>query len=255
MKVLIIEDEKLAQDKLASYLKSVDNDIQIVNFLETVVDSIEWLQGGLQVDLIFSDIQLSDGTSFEIFENIRIPCPIIFVTAYDQYAVQALRLNSLDYILKPIQKEDLMNAVMKFYKHLYAKNIFNGNRLSHNIRNADEYLNLNYKSRFMTKMGETFTFTPVEDIAYFFLDTAGTYLYTWDQKKQFIDYNLDTLEELLEPSQFFRINRSFIAHINAIGKLIKYSNRRLKVEVLNYSRDDLIISRDKAVKFKQWLDS
>lgn len=251
MTILIIEDEVLSSEKLVNILKEIDSGIQISNCLESITESVDWINSHGDIDLILSDIELSDGLCFEIFESCDIKCPVVFITSYDKYALKAFKTNCLDYVLKPFQKSDIVNCLLKVYKE---QGNFEAPKHNENIKTIHRTLNQSYKSRFIIKMGDVYMFTPTDNISYFHIDYAGTYLYTWSSKKHFVDYNMDQLESVLNPDTFFRVNRSFIASINSIQRVIRYSNRRLKVEIKDFNNEDIIISREKALRFKNWLD-
>lgn len=250
MKVVIIEDELYSQEKLITLLSEMDQSIEVAAALGSVADSVDWFLNHDMPDLIFVDIELSDGTCFEIFKKVPTNCPVVFVTAYDNYAIKAFRVNSLDYILKPIQKEDIAGCIIKYYNAVRPE----PRQLQHRIDETDYFMRHKYKSRFISKRGDTYNFVPIEDVAFFTLEKAGTVLHTWEGKKHYIEYNMDTLEDVLNPGAFFRINRTFIANINAIDQVVKFSNRRLKVMIRDYPREDIIMSREKVSDFKAWLD-
>ena len=248
MKAVIIENETLSQEKLVSLLKGIDNTIEIVSRLESVEESVKWLRNN-EADILFVDVELNDGSSFQIFDQVEANCPIVFVTAYDKYAINAFKVNSMDYLLKPIQKDDIAACLMKFYKYKGD----NPRLIDYRLNETQHLLKHKYKSRFITKVGDTYNFIPIKDIAFFYLDRAGTALVTWANRKYYVDYNLDVLESILAPESFYRLNRSFIAHIDSIDQVIRFSNRRLKIIIKN-NDVDIIMSREKVTAFKSWLD-
>ena len=250
MKAAIIENEVLSQEKLISLLHSIDSSIEVIAKLESVKESIEWLKNNTP-DILFVDVELNDGISFQIFDHIQVKCPIIFITAYDQYAIRAFQISSLDYLLKPIQKDSLASSLIKFYKNKSQDALL----MDYQLQETRQVYRHKYKSRFMTKIGDVYNFIPVKDIAFFYLDRGGTALVTWTNKKYYIDYNLDELESTLDPDYFYRINRSFINHIDSIEQVIRFSNRRLKIVIKNNEDKEVIMSREKVTDFKSWLDN
>jgi DNA-binding LytR/AlgR family response regulator len=255
MKVLIIEDEPFAQDELKRLLALCDKNITVWECIDSVEDSIIWLEEPNEPDLIFMDIQLSDGLSFDIFKHTEVKAPVIFTTAYDEYAIQAFKVNSIDYLLKPVEEEALKLALKKYSSLRQkfaapAQTFFSTDQLEQLIKlNKKEY-----KSRFVTQIGDRIKHIEVEQVAYFYADDDTVYLVTNDKKKYIINYTLDQLERLLDPKYFFRINRKYIARITAIGDVHKYFNSRLKVMLLPPVEDEILISRVKVPDFLDWMD-
>jgi DNA-binding LytR/AlgR family response regulator len=248
MKAVIIEDERLAAEKLSSLIEQLDADIHIVAKLESVEESVNWFSANSSPDLVFMDIQLDDGVSFEIFESVRIEAPVIFTTAYDQYALRAFKVNSVDYLLKPISKESLELALKKF------RNVYGPGEVNEKISRVFDQLVTQWKTRFFVKIGTHFQSVPVDDIAVFFVEERCTFLRTRSGKNYALDYSLDQLQKKVNPATFFRINRNFMVHIDSITEIFSYSATRLKIKLQNYTNEGLIVSRDKASEFKQWLD-
>jgi len=249
MKVVIIEDEKLAAEKLHSTLLQIDAEIEVITVLESVEDSINWFIGNPSPDLIFMDIQLDDGISFEIFDSIKIDAPVIFTTAFNEYAIRAFKVNSVDYLLKPIETKALENALHKF------KSIFADKRsFEERVSQVFEQLSKQYKSRFFIKIGNRFQSIQVAQVCSFFVEERNTFLKTTEGKTYDLDYSLDQLEKMINPEKFFRINRNFLVNINCIDEIIRYSSSRLKLKLNSESRGDLIVSRDKVTEFKRWMD-
>jgi DNA-binding LytR/AlgR family response regulator len=248
MKAVIIEDERLAAEKLALLLEKIDAGINIVARLESVEESINWFMANSSPDLIFMDIQLDDGVSFEIFEAVKIEAPVIFTTAYDQYALRAFKVNSVDYLLKPISKEALEMALKKF------RNVYIPVEVNEKISRVFEQLGNQWKTRFFVKIGTHFQSVPIYDIAAFFVEDRCTFLRTRSGKNYALDYSLDQLQKKVTPATFFRINRNFMVHIDTITEIHSYSATRFKIKLQNFSDDRLIVSRDKASEFRQWLD-
>ncbi|MCF8369710.1 MAG: LytTR family DNA-binding domain-containing protein [Bacteroidales bacterium] len=251
MRVLIIEDEKLNADHLEELILKYDASIDLLGRIGSVKKGIEWFNTNQHPDLAFFDIQLGDGLSFEIFEKTEVLCPIIFTTAYNEYALNAFKVNSVDYLLKPIDFDELKIAIDK-YKKNFAKEEIPIQRLVY-----DNILNMltdNYKQRFVVKVGEHIKSIPVTNILYFYSLEKATFMHTTDNRNFVIDYSVEQLETLVDPNKFFRINRKFLISLESIQDIISYSNSRLRLE-LKYNNDmDAIVAREKVVKFKEWLD-
>ncbi|HEY0029955.1 MAG TPA: LytTR family DNA-binding domain-containing protein [Bacteroidia bacterium] len=250
MKAIIIEDEKLSAEHLELLLKKIDSGIEIIATVDSVKKSLELLNSGVKADLLFVDVHLADGLSFEIFSKMAIDTPVIFTTAYDEYAIKAFKLNSVDYLLKPIGLEDLKAAVEKFKKlqSNYSASIVQ------NIANAYQQVNKQYKNRFMVKMGDSIASVKTEEISHFISEDGLVLLATVTGKRYTIDYTLDNLESLIQPDTFFRINRKVIIHINSIQKVGSYFNSRLKLNSAALTDEDGIVSRERVNDFKKWLD-
>lgn len=243
MKVLIIEDEPLAQEELVRIIGKRFSEMKIVGKLSSVRESIEWLKES-KADLIFMDIHLSDGNSFDIFDHVEVRTPIIFTTAYDQYAIQAFKVNGIGYLLKPIVESDLVAAVEK---------------LDYTPEKLTELLDTikpskGYKSRIAIKSGDRFSFLKMEDVAYFYAEERMTFVVPKQGKKQIVDYTIEALEPLLDPKRFFRMTRGCIASIDSIGSVSKYFNSRLKITLKPEYGDKLLVSRVRVPDFLQWLD-
>lgn len=252
MKVLIIEDEIPAAEKLERYLKRYDPEVEILDKLNSIKSSVHWLKAHQhEADLILLDIQLIDGKSFAIFEQVEVTIPIIFTTAFDDYAIKAFEVNSIAYLLKPITFDDLTIALDK-YKRLEKK----GNKeLVHMSDVLKSLTNTKaYKSRFMVKIGEHIRSVTTDQIALFYADGRNAYIVNFDQRNLIIDYKLEELEDLLDPVLFFRANRTFIVSINAIKDVLVYSNSRLKIITELKLDKEIIVSREKVGAFKQWFD-
>ena len=248
MKVIIIEDEIPAAQKLSKYIGQYNKDIRIAGIAQSIESAVLLLQENLpQIDLIFMDIQLTDGLSFEIFEHIDIKKPVIFTTAFDEYAIDAFRVNSVDYLLKPISFTALSQALKK-YENLH-------NPQSDNIHKALQTITQkSFKDRFLVKLGNRIHTIPTNEIRYFFAEGRTVYLITKDHKKYIIDFTLEQLADLINPKQFYRINRSFILSMKSIQEILIYSNSRLKVSTLPPCDRELIVSREKVQEFKVWLE-
>jgi two-component system, LytTR family, response regulator len=265
MKAIIIEDEELAAEGLSISLRKVEADIEILAVLDSVKTAVAWLKNNPAPDLAFLDIQLADGLSFEIFEQTPINCPVIFTTAYDEYALRAFRVNSIDYLLKPIGTDDLKRTFEKLRLikgETTAPNdgLGTGPYLSQDLIKqvmaiaTQQVKAPQYKTRFMIKIGEHLQTFPVEDIDFLLGENKIVWLYHKNGRKYIVDYTLDQLEDLLEPNRFFRLNRQFIASIETIKDVISYSNSRLKIVFQNPpNKEDIIMSREKVEAFKNWM--
>jgi DNA-binding LytR/AlgR family response regulator len=250
MNILIVENEIPAADKLVRALKKIDKSITVMGVVETVEETINWLQEKPQPDLILMDIQLDDGLCFEIFETINVEIPVIFTTAYDEYTLKAFKVNSVDYLLKPIDEELLKSALGKF-KKLYAdKDPFKRDfkQLLYEFRNQ-------YKSRFLIKIGDKYRSVQAGEISHFHICERNVFLNDNQGKDNDVDYSLEQLQRMLDPRKFFRINRECIVNIDAIALMHSYSSSRLQLNLKNKEKNDLfIVSRDKVAEFKRWID-
>jgi DNA-binding LytR/AlgR family response regulator len=248
MKILVIEDERPAARRLIQLIQERMPDAEIYDNIDTVTAAVTWLKNNAEPDLIFLDIQLADGISFEIFEKIKVTAPIIFCTAYDQYAIKAFKLNSIDYLLKPVDPDELTNALEKF-KSGRKEPLISLEQIRSLIQSASK----SFKTRFLVKIGERIQTIDVQDIAFFYSEDKVTFLQTRLGKKYIIDYTLDELEEMVSPDTFFRLNRKYITAISAIKDVFTYSNSRLKIHLENCTDNDILISREKMGAFKSWL--
>ncbi len=248
MKIAIIEDEPLSQEELKDLLYKYFPEFEVVKTLSSVRESIEWLNEN-KVDLLFMDIQLKDGISFEIFEYLEIKTPIIFVTAYDEYAIRAFKENSIGYLLKPIIDEDLVITINKFNN----KNDFDSykNRIDKITPHSKEN---SYKNRFVLKLGAKLIVVDVNNISYIYSSDKNNFLITKDNNKYIIDYTIENLETMLEPKFFFKVSRKCIVSIDAIDEIIRHSTRQLKIVPTPYCDIDIFVSRDKVHDFLNWLD-
>lgn len=249
MKVVIVEDEHLAAERLMQQLNTIVPEVEVVKVLESVEESVNWLATHPAPDLIFMDIQLDDGLSFEIFDELEIKAPIIFTTAFDKYAIHAFKVNSVDYLLKPIELEALQSALEK-YKMLYGQHQL----LEDKIAKVIEQLSRTYKSRFFIKIGNRFQSIQVNRICCFFVQERSTYIKTMEGKTYDIDFSLDQLQKMVDPNQFFRISRNYLVNINCIDEIVGYSSTRLKLKLAAALDEDVIVSRDKVSGFKKWMD-
>lgn len=249
MNCLIVEDEKIAAERLGKLIKEYDAEIEIMAVTQSITKSVEWFNSHPEPDLVFMDIQLSDGLSFEIFEQIESKFPVIFTTAYDEYALRAFKHNSIDYLLKPIAPDELKTAIDKYKAQTkaitYPQHVFDTMLQS---------MTQNYKSKFLIKVGEHLRVIPVVDIQCFYSMEKAVFLQNRQGRDYAVNYSLDQLEELLDPEKFYRINRRYIIAFEAIHDIISYSNSRLLLKLETNSSDDLIVSRERVQKFRQWLE-
>lgn len=250
MNIIIIEDEKPAARLLQRKVEKLG--LQVNTLLHSVEESISWFNSNPHPDLIFLDIQLSDGLSFEIFESIDIKSAVIFTTAYDEYALRAFKLNSIDYLLKPIDEDDLEIAVNKFK----ARNVSSSN-LSLDFEMIKKMLvnpaDKSYKKRFTIKMGQQLKMVNIEEVECFYSENKGTYLHTFDNRDYLLDITLEQLETELDPKDFYRVSRKFIVPLKGIREIQIYSNSRLKVILPTYKDDEVIVARERVNDFKEWL--
>jgi DNA-binding LytR/AlgR family response regulator len=251
MKVLIIEDEIHAANVLVKMLNSIDNEIELLKIIGSVEESVEYLIERPEIDLIFMDIQLSDGISFEIFSEIKIDYPVIFTTSYDEYAIKAFQYNSVDYLLKPVEVDDLSKSIEKFKKH-FSKTT--QNQHIEQMLSQISFIQKEYKSRFLVKTVEGLVSLQIDDIAYFYIDNQASFIKTHDNSRYNLDKTLDEMERLVDPKKFFRLNRQCIASINAIDKIQNHFNYALKIELKPSIDKEIIVSRYSTKEFKEWLD-
>ena len=248
-KVIIIEDEKPAARRLQRMLSRLNIETEIM--LHSVAEAVEWFNSNNHPDLIFLDIQLSDGISFEIFDQVQTESGVIFTTAYDEYALKAFKLNSVDYLLKPIDEEELVNAVKKFEDN-YHKNSpqidLNAFRKILETGNKPDY-----KTRFTIQVGQHLKIIPANEICCFYSENKASYLTTTSGRNYPVDLSLENLEKDLDPEKFFRINRKSIVNIDCIEDIISYTNSRLEVKVKVFSEFQLIVSRERVKDFRNWI--
>jgi len=249
-RVIIIEDELHAGERLKRMLESQVDHIEVLCILESIDEATQWLSNNSQPDLAFFDIQLSDGLSFEIFDRVVVECPIIFTTAYDQYAIKAFEVNSVDYLLKPIDKDDLERAIEKYQSHFQKQ----GDTINYaELAGMLKKVTSQYKSRFLVSKGASLIPIGVEDIAYFNTHDSLVYLNTFQGKRYVVSHRLDELEGTLDPKLFFRANRQFITHHQSVTKVHPFFNGKLRIELIPANQDEVVVSRLKAAQFKEWL--
>ncbi len=250
MNVLLIEDEALAAERLEKILKETEPGIYISAILGSIKESVQWLMHN-QADLIFLDIQLSDGLSFSIFDQVTISTPVIFTTAYDQYAIKAFQLNSIAYLLKPIRKEQLRESLQKYQSMKSAFSIDFENLLA-----TYQGKKPGYKKRFLIRIGDRFKKVETPEIAYFYAMEKSVFFKTFGNKTLSVDYSLDALEEMLDPGRFFRISRKYIINMEAIKNMVSWSRSRIQLELIPPADMDMdaVVSIDRSAAFKKWLD-
>ena len=248
MRILIIEDEIPAARQLTKILGAQIPNLQVLDTLDSVESAVRWFSAFDAPDLIFMDIQIADGLSFDIFKQVEITAPVIFTTAFDQYAIQAFKVNAIDYLLKPIDPEDLNKALMRV-------NTTKSSAAQPDLKELLRYLEKNqpYKDRFLVKSGQYFVMVPIAEIAYFHSSDGFTMVHTHVGKKHFVEYTLDELEKLLNPSAFYRINRSTFLSVQTIKAIHPHLNGRLKLEITPALGDDVFVSRERVGDFKTWL--
>lgn len=252
MNVLIIEDELLAVERLRLLLKQYDPAIQVAGSLDSIEETVNWLQTKPHPDLLLMDIQLSDGHSFEIFKRVTLSRPVIFTTAFDNYAIDAFRHFSVDYILKPVTAEALAAAIQK-YRSL--ANVFSPPNYSDWADKLKEKFSPRFKDRFLAKIGSRTFFIQTDEIAYFYADNKIVYLADREGNRFIINYTIEKLEPLLNPYHFFRINRKMIIHSKMIDLIKPYYNNRLKISLRNVNlEEEIIVSRERVCAFKKWAE-
>jgi len=251
MRIIIIEDEKPAARRLQRMLNEMDMEVQVM--LHSVEESIQWFLQNEHPDLILLDIQLSDGLSFEIFNEVQIDSNIIFTTAYDEYALKAFKLNSIDYLLKPIDDEELRNAIEKYQKFSMKENKiqFDMEQIKKLLVNP---LEKNYKKRFTIKVGQHLKIVNTSAIECFYSESKATFLHTIKGKNYILDETLEQIEGQLDPVKYFRVSRKFIVNMDFIKDIISYTNSRLQVKLDHFNELEIIVSREKVKEFKQWLE-
>ncbi|TPG66681.1 LytR/AlgR family response regulator transcription factor [Hymenobacter nivis] len=266
LRALLVEDEPLAARRLAALLHKLPEPFEILGPAESVAQAVSLLQAGPAPDVLFLDIHLADGLSFELFEQVAVPCPVIFTTAYDQYALRAFKVNSVDYLLKPIDEEELRGAVAKLRQRLAppaagapapaAAPLLDAAALAQLVQQLRQPAPAaSYKAQFVVRVGEHLKVVPVEQVAYFFSLEKATFLQTTEGRKYVVDYTMEQLEALLDPARFFRLNRAYLAQQAAIHDIVHYTNSRLQTVLKPAAPDaQVLVSREKVTLFKSWLD-
>jgi two-component system, LytTR family, response regulator LytT len=252
MNILIVEDEELAQKKLQKTLAAVDATATVVGITDSIQSTVDWLKSNNNADLILMDIELADGQSFEVFNLVDVKAPVIFTTSYDEYALKAFKVNSVDYLLKPVQTDELQAALAKYKKMAdTSKQDVNIESLVNQIK--QQLQPKEYRKRFLVKHAQKLVSVDVEEIAYFYSDGRLNFFKTFDNKKFVVDYTMDELEEMLDPAGFFRISRSFFVAFNAIEKIDDYFGNRLILQLNPAVDKEALVSREKVADFKKWM--
>ena len=250
MRILIIEDETPAADRLKKMIQEFESGAEITSNLVSIASAVNWLKENPTPDLIFMDIHLSDGDSFQIFNEIEVPAPVVFVTAYDQYALEAFKVNSIDYLLKPVKKDDLQSALDKFKR----RDISNMQQMMELLKQMNvSPSKKETQKRIVIRYGDTIKMVDIMDVAYFYTEDKINYLCTKDNLRYPIDQNLDELESIVDGAIFFRINRQFIINIHAIDKMLAWSKSRVKVILKPATDQETIVSTERSPHFKEWL--
>ena len=252
MNVLIIEDEPQAADRLKRMVGVLRPGTHVVAQFDTVKQAVGWLRSNPMPDLLLLDIQLADGLSFEIFDQVKITAPVIFTTAYNEYALKAFKVNSIDYLLKPIDEAELKAAFEKL--ELLRGQTPDSQKMMESISYAMQMLTRRYKERFVVKVGEHLRSIEVGDILFFFSQDKATFAQTRDNRKHLLDFTLDQLEGLLNPDQFFRINRKYIVSAEALHDMVSHVNSRLRLVLKGSDDNEIIVARERVQEFKNWLD-
>jgi DNA-binding LytR/AlgR family response regulator len=252
MNIVIIEDEPQAAQRLETLVSELIPAATIVAKMDSVKKSVQWLKNNPAPDLLLLDIQLADGISFQIFEQVDVKSPVIFTTAYDAYALKAFKVNSIDYILKPVDKTELENALNKL--RFVSRTDADTQQLLTNIGEAVQMLMKKYKTRFVIKVGEHLKTVEVDSILYFSSQDKATFCITTDNRNFILDHTLEQLEEMVDPQIFFRINRKYLVRSGAIQDIISYTNSRLRLVLKGSQDSDVIVARERVQEFKEWLD-
>ena len=252
MEILIIEDEQLGAEKLARMLQSIDPTAEIVGNTRSIESSVQWLLEHKHPDIILMDIELTDGQSFEIFNHVAIKSMVIFTTSYDEYALKAFKLNSVDYLLKPVKKEELKTALDKYHqwKQKFSAPALNIEQL---ITELNRKQSKAWRSRFLVKQGQKLVSVETNDIAYLYAEGRLSYMVTWSKQKYVLDYTIEELEQMLDPQQFYRANRGFIIQVKSVAQIHNYFNGKLKLELQPVTDKEVLVSREKATEFKEWM--
>lgn len=251
LKILIIEDEEPAAKRLLKMIREIEPGVKLLDILSSVSSAIKWFQEHDVPDLIFSDIQLADGSSFDIFKAVEVNCPVIFVTAFDQFAIEAFKLNSVDYLLKPLKQDGLQAAISKFKRtQTAATPAFDMHKILMSYNNQVQ----TYKTRFIVRYGEHIKTINTEDIAYFYTEAKTNFLTSFEGRRFAIDFHLDNLASLLDPKIFFRINRQFVISLKSIEEMFTHTKGRVLLKLKPPVKQETIVSAERSADFKIWLD-
>ncbi len=248
MRTLIIEDEQATALRLKKLLQEIEPEIEILDMLDSIESCVNWYKNNTAPDLVFQDIELADGSSFEIFKQVKVDTPIIFITAYNQYAIDAFKVNSIDYLLKPVKKTELINSINKF------KNIYADSKIDLDYASLAKLINKeDYQKRIVVRYGNTIKAIEIENIAYFYSDSGNIFFRTFENNTYPLDFSLDKLEPMLNPEKFYRINRQFIIQYKAIKEMYGYSKSRVRIVLEPECEQETIASTDRSGDFKKWL--
>ena len=252
MNILIVEDEALSARRLKAMVMEIDPTFRILEITDSVRNTVNWLKSNPAPDLMLMDIELTDGKSFDVFEQVEVKCPVIFVTAYDEYAIKAFRVNSIDYLLKPVKQEELERGIDKLrsLKQQFSKEAsgLNIQSLLHEFQKQSSY-----KERFLIKQADRMLPIETFDIAYFQTKDKHNYIHTFDDKEYVTDLTLDEIEKTLDPKKFFRANRQFLVSATAVEKIHFWFSSKLKVDLRPKASEEVVVSREKAMAFRTWL--
>lgn len=252
MNIFIIEDEPLAVQKISKLLMEVEPNTTIAGTADGIESSVEWLQNNPMPDLILVDIELCDGQSFEIFNLIEIQSPVIFTTSYDEYAIQAFRVNSMDYLLKPVKKDDLSRALQKYERFNYTHNAsIDISKLVSELKKQNAPRE--YRSRFLVKQGQKLIPIEVDEISYFFSEDSVSFFVNFERVKYVLDYSLEDVEQMIDPKLFFRISRQFILGVKSIVRIHNHFNGKLKLDLKPTNEKEITVSRERVADFKAWM--
>lgn len=251
MKVLIIEDELPAARRIEQLIRQQRPQVEILAVIDSISEAVKWFAQNPAPELILMDIHLADGLSFDIFQSIKIQSMVIFTTAYDQYAIRAFKVNSIDYLLKPIDALELKNALDKYDQMRSSAANFDYSMLNGML---DNLKNRNYRERFLVKFGNAFTYIQAQEMRFCYAEDSLVFTRLADGKKYSLDHTLEQLEQLLNPTHFFRINRKILLHIDAVDKIHPYFNNRLKLELQPSPGFEIVVSRERVQDFKNWID-
>lgn len=251
MQILIVEDELLLAKGLQKMLLMIEPSVQICGITQSVEETVQWLKKNSAPDLVLMDIELADGQSFDIFKKVKLDTPVIFTTAYDEFAIKAFKVNSIDYLLKPIKENELRNAIDKFKRSGRIQQSISINGLLQKLEQISKPAG--YRNRFLIKQGQKMMSIDVSDVAYIFSENKCTFIRTSQNQKYIVDIPLDILESELSPQQFFRANRQYILTGKSVVSIHSWFNQKLKVEVRPETNEPVIISRDKANRFRAWM--
>lgn len=252
MNVLIIEDEPLAAQRLETLVADIKPDSSILARIDSVKKSVQWFKNNPAPDLVLMDIQLADGISFQIFEQCEVNAPVIFTTAYDEYALKAFKVNSIDYILKPVDKADLANGLRKLESLKGVQP--SQQQLMQSITHAMQMLTRKFKERFVIKVGEHLKTLETKNVLYFFSQEKTTFCHSTDNRNYILDYTLEQLETLVDPAEYFRVNRKYLVRGDSIQDIISYTNSRLRLMLRDSQDNDIIVARERVQDFRLWLD-